>query len=301
MSPNISADGILDLGGTTIVDACVHRNATFPVRTMYASREVAATMAAWTASGYALRSVFAYEVSPYLDPDGTFDLSRFLRDENERKEAEAAFGRAVAERRRLLRPVYERLGSWGWVAPPWGSEVLFENGGIWTSQAAADAYFLREYRKNRGRRLRQLFTDMERYPVLTSRAELLRQVRSGMRKRMFLVCVPALFALLEAMLLEYAGLLATPTIRVMAVADSIVEAAEPKEDYEILHWLGWVAVRAFVHSLFEKRSFDQPAPPRANRHWIMHGRSLLATGELECLQLLQAIESIAMDHYYGLN
>jgi hypothetical protein len=57
----------------------------------------------------------------------------------------------------------------------------------------------------------------------------------------------------------------------------------------------WRSYKGFTETLFKYIDFCSKStkPSVLNRHWLLHGRSILSSNETDCLRLFQALETIA--------
>ena len=57
--------------------------------------------------------------------------------------------------------------------------------------------------------------------------------------------------------------------------------------------LCWLSIYRFTKKFYEKSEFTSSEPDAMKRHWIEHGRTTRMADNVECLQLINAISTLA--------
>lgn len=103
------------------------------------------------------------------------------------------------------------------------------------------------------------------------------------------VCRISLISILEGLISSYNP--KANDVRVMHVCD--YQAKEAKSKGKNIKALCWLSVYKFTQNSYAPSKFELTEPDSMNRHWIQHGRTTRAADDIECLQLINAISTIA--------
>ena len=78
----------------------------------------------------------------------------------------------------------------------------------------------------------------------------------------------------------------------MMVCNKMVDTF-PKDGSKILKYT-WISYNMFIGKLYAKSDFSAEEPEEINRHWLLHGRSEYDISEIDCIRLINAIQSLCM-------
>ena len=216
--------------------------------------------------------------------EGTPERRRELQESLRRISAQIL--KETAEADKAAEPSVRAMAKEGWTIPLWGpmgfTEVIIEK----VKLHDLDEFFVRSYRANGYRILRQMLNRMKKNPALQQWWPLLQQCHIVFRQHQYLVVVPALLIVLEGVLLFHPG--------------STKRGARPtsvsKRRLAQTSWIWtntWISIDTFFERVFQPRQFDGDRPTMINRHWILHGRDETTWGEADCIRLFQAIDTLS--------
>ena len=181
----------------------------------------------------------------------------------------------------------KKLAHFGWTIPPQMiPRELFE---LSTSSdgETVDAGFINFYRRTGNAPGVGIGS-----PRLRRWHPLLEQCLESYDRGNYLICVPALIAVLE-------GAIAFPE------GIAFMHGSERKAffhrkiadcDSDLLSLALWESMDIFVSHLFASAPFGGTRPPRLNRHWILHGRDAPDWRQADALRLFQAL-STSQSHF----
>ena len=196
---------------------------------------------------------------------------------------------AESERRlRALQPKAEQLGQRGWTLPiRWGlpqfEEVVDE-----VSPDALDDAWLDYYTANEGEEFDELAEALSKVRLLDPWRHSLEGAIYAYRGRYYETAIPALLALFE-------GAVSAATRRLHR-RHKVQKTAEEFRDASrfAMRALCWASLVGFSRVVFQYHSFGQPAPAGVNRHLVQHGRAMPPRPQIDCLRLLQALETLSL-------
>lgn len=248
------------------------------------------------------------------DPDGPFlpQLKRIIGEANRleaagrveeqrallnalveqiRKSPLAALGetmRRVDESMVGLEPAAFEMGVLGWTVPMWGPIPLVETIMNEVPADRLDELFLNTYRKKLWKRERALLKSVSAAQRLAKWHPLLKQAIKAYRRGDYLVVVPALLVIFEGAITTAADQ-ATKRGGPRKAADRKLESLNAG-----MQRVAWVSLRGFASGMFVDHPFSNDPPVRLNRHWVLHGRDNPSWARLDCIKLLQALETLAV-------
>ncbi|MCP3163137.1 hypothetical protein [Myxococcus qinghaiensis] len=181
----------------------------------------------------------------------------------------------------------EEMGKAGWTLPMNASfgeylNLLSEC----TNPTSADRAFRAYYEANERKNEVELFNVLLTSPPLAHFEPLLEEVRFCLMNDRCRVAVPALFTLLEGALRIAWHDDAWNSAGQNAFIEARLECHEPGD----LEHMYWTAMRVFLRRLYAPAGPTKP--PALNRHWIMHGREPADADRIDCLRLLQAVDTV---------
>lgn len=191
------------------------------------------------------------------------------------------------------------LAQCGWTLPMWGEpnfavNVMNEAGRDPPNVAEIDAAFEQHYTESGGAAFDGIAEELLSSEGLSPWRVLLTECVSAYRRNEFNVPIPALFTVLEGGAVAVAGTpAATGPVRPMRAA-----ADESKHTIEFLIR---VSLLDFLIALFASSDFAKGEPPRANRHWVLHGRSRRLFTRLDCIRLFHALHTLSHETNRELN
>lgn len=103
------------------------------------------------------------------------------------------------------------------------------------------------------------------------------------------VCRICLISVLEGLISSYNP--KVNDVRVMHVCDA--QAKDARTRGKNIKALCWLSMYRFTHNFYAPSKFELDEPETMNRHWVQHGRTTHVADEIECLQLINAISTIA--------
>jgi hypothetical protein len=121
-------------------------------------------------------------------------------------------------------------------------------------------------------------------------SSLLEQCLESYERGNYLICVPALIAVLEGAIAFPEGVAFIHGWGRRAFFDCKIADC----DSDLLSRALWESMDIFVSHLFEHAPFGGARPPRLNRHWILHGRDVPDWGQAEALRLFQALQTLSL-------
>lgn len=216
--------------------------------------------------------------------EGTPARQRELRETLQRVSARILKEAAAADR--AAEPSVRAMAKMGWTIPLWAptgfTEVVVER----VKPAELDEFFVRSYRANRYRVLREMLSRMKKNPALQQWWPLLQQCANVFRQHNYLVVVPSLLLVLEGVLLFYPG-----SAKRRARPTSVSKRRVTQSSWI---WTNtWISIDTFLQKVFESRKFHGERPTMINRHWILHGRDETTWSESDCIRLFQAIDTVS--------
>lgn len=181
----------------------------------------------------------------------------------------------------------EEMGKAGWTLPmnaSWSEylNLLSEC----QDPASADRAFKDYYAANERANEKELFDVLLASPPLARFRPLLEEVRFCLMHGRCRVAVPALFTLLEGALRTAWRDDAWSSNGRNAFIEAQIERFAPDN----LERVYWTATQAFLSKLYAPAGATKP--PALNRHWIMHGREPADADRVDCLRLLQAVDTV---------
>jgi hypothetical protein len=179
----------------------------------------------------------------------------------------------------------KRGAQFGWVMT---LELPYPNykdivGDFGNSQQAIDEFFTNYYMEDFEGRLKKHLINLKSV-LPESLQNLLFEAVWAFENRKNQICVPALFSVLEGMLVELSNKGDRNPTRYKGGIDNAVKYDNLTVIAIPLVSIAWFLDFAFCHSKFEQNDFIQ-----LNRHWSQHGRYLELLDEKPVLQLLSAI------------
>jgi hypothetical protein len=187
-----------------------------------------------------------------------------------------------------LEPYAYRMGELGWTIPMFGpiplARYIIEN----VPEDALDESFLFTYRKGWRKEERAMLRRLQSAEGLEPWRPLLSEATACYRHQHYLVAVPALLAIFEG-----AVAAAAHRERERKSPASIAETQREALDPGIVR-LGWASLHGFIAAIFGHCSFAEGDPKLLNRHWVLHGRAAPRWGRIDCLRILQALDTLSI-------
>lgn len=112
---------------------------------------------------------------------------------------------------------------------------------------------------------------------------------SAFEQEQYQICRLGLIPILEGLISLY-----NPNandVRVMHVCDA--QSKEARAKGKNIKALCWLSIYRFTKKFYEKSEFTSSEPDAMKRHWIEHGRTTRMADNVECLQLINAISTLA--------
>lgn len=107
---------------------------------------------------------------------------------------------------------------------------------------------------------------------------------------LFSSCLTVLTTILEGYISSFGD--DPKDVRVMRICD--FHAKEESAQGNKIKSLCWSSMHEYTQSLFEKSDFSQEEPNKANRHWMIHGRTSQLGEGVDCLRLFNAISTMTI-------
>ena len=105
----------------------------------------------------------------------------------------------------------------------------------------------------------------------------------------FQICRIGLVAVLEGLISSYNP--EPKDVRLMHVCKHQSQTAQKKK--QNIKALCWLSMYTFISNCYKQSDFAVAEPDVMNRHWIQHGRTTRVADRIECLQLINAISTVA--------
>lgn len=126
--------------------------------------------------------------------------------------------------------------------------------------------------------------------IKTGVKKLFEECWKAFKEGMYAICATSLMSVTEGILSEFSE--DKRDIRMMKVCQKMVDTFPT--DGSTIQKHTWISYNIFIRNLYEKRDFLSDEPDTINRHWLLHGRSDFEIDELDCIRLINAVQSICM-------
>ena len=110
------------------------------------------------------------------------------------------------------------------------------------------------------------------------------------KDKRFAICANSLVSVIEGLLSEFND--NKNDIRMMKICQEKVDTFP--EDGSTIQKHAWISYNTFIRELYKKSDFTNEEPSSINRHWLLHGRSDYEIEELDCIRLINAVESLCI-------
>lgn len=192
----------------------------------------------------------------------------------------------IDERLKKMEPAAHSLGRSGWTVPIWGSLFLAEDLIQMAQPEQLDSLFEGEYAAERRKLEREMFVRLLSAPTLQRWHPMLGEIQSAYRRKHYRVSVPALLSVLEGAVFFAAGRGSSKAHLKGVLNDQLSKSTGSFER------VAWASLSGFVGLVYGSHNFSKTAPQRINRHWVMHGRAEPHWQRVDCLRLLQALDTL---------
>lgn len=106
---------------------------------------------------------------------------------------------------------------------------------------------------------------------------------------MYSSCLTVLTTIFEGMVSTFGD---DPTdVRIMRICNFHAEEERGKDNN--IKSLCWLSMYEYSKLLFEKSNFSESEPSKANRHWLVHGRTSQINDKLDCIRLINALSTLS--------
>ena len=182
-----------------------------------------------------------------------------------------------------------KLAMKGWTIPAWmGISEPLELCEM--SEAELDTFFTAEFTKDDYRILRERIGELISYGEMLKWTPLLEEVQDSIIEGRHRIAIPALMTILE-------GYAVSEVLRADGNDVRKTDLFKLFEKIELhkaddLRAMPAISNLTFLQMLFEPHPFDQAAPERINRHWVMHGRADCDWTPADAFRLINALETL---------
>jgi hypothetical protein len=192
----------------------------------------------------------------------------------------------IDERLKKMEPAAHSLGRSGWTVPVWGSLFLAEDLIHIAGQEQFDSLFEGEYSADRRKLEREMFDRLLSASTLHRWQPMLVEIQAAYRRKHYRVTVPALLSVLEGSVF-FAADRASSKRQLQSIMND--QLAKSTGAYERV---AWASLAGFVGLVYGSHHFAKAPPQGINRHWVMHGRAEPRWQRVDCLRLLQALDTL---------
>jgi len=183
-----------------------------------------------------------------------------------------------------------KMGERGWTIPfELTLRNIYELGDTELSEHDIDDAFFKFYVDNNKEEFSILVNHIATSNLCSSWRELFKQCVKAYNDEQYLIVIPSLLTILEGLL---ATLLSNKGKTKMAdICISELGNYETDEG-KFVNRMAWLSITSFIQNLYAGYPFSGDEPSRINRHWILHGRSVVNWTSIDCLRLFNAISSV---------
>lgn len=107
------------------------------------------------------------------------------------------------------------------------------------------------------------------------------------KNKKFIICANTLLIILEGVLSNHVA--NKSKIHMIKLCRKIYESISSEHE---LNKALWYINLKFIEQLFYNRDFNNGEPSKLNRQWLLHGRSAYNISEIDCLKLMNAINTL---------
>lgn len=195
---------------------------------------------------------------------------------------------ALAEFDNDLKRVVDRITPEGWTLP--------SDAGIFMIKRLADedevkdinAFLEWYYTVEEYFHVKYMVNFINDSPIKEGVKKLFLECWDAFQNNLYALCSTGLVAVIEGILSEYSD--DKKDTRMMKICQKMVD--EFPDDGSIILKYMWISYNIFIRNLYEKSDFSATEPNEINRHWLLHGRSDFEISELDCIRLINAVQSI---------
>lgn len=155
-----------------------------------------------------------------------------------------------------------------------------------SNESSIDAFFAEYYSRAKIKLLKRRISRSIQNPAQKCAFE---EAILSFEQGHYQVCRISLISILEGLISSYNP--DANDVRVMHVCD--FQAKEARSRGKNIKALCWLSVYKFTQNFYVKSKFELAEPDVMNRHWIQHGRTTRVADDVECIQLINAISTIA--------
>jgi hypothetical protein len=198
------------------------------------------------------------------------------------------FWQESERRMRELAPKAELLGQRGWTIPPrWGVTDFADVVDRISADELDDAW-LEYYTAEEGKEFDELIKALGEIRFLDPWRDYLEGAEYLYRSGRFAAAIPGLFAAMDG---AFAAAICR-SHRKVNLRQAAVEFRKtaPYASREV----SWSSLVGFTDVVYGDHKFGEAPPPRVNRHLVQHGRAMPPRPQVDCLRLLQALETLSL-------
>jgi hypothetical protein len=192
----------------------------------------------------------------------------------------------IDERLKKMEPAAHALGQSGWTVPFWGPLFLAEDLIQMAPKEQFDSLFEGEYAADRRKLEREMFERLLLAPTLHRWQPMLGEIQAAYRRKHYRVAVPALLSILEGSVFFTADRGSSKRQFQSVLKDQLAQSTGSYER------VAWASLSGFVGLVYGSHHFSKAPPKQINRHWVMHGRAEPEWQRVDCLRLLQALDTL---------
>jgi hypothetical protein len=198
------------------------------------------------------------------------------------------FWQESERRMRELAPKAELLGRRGWTIPPrWGVTDFADVVDRISADELDDAW-LEYYTADEGKEFDELIKALGEIRLLDPWRDYLDGAEYLYRSGRFAAAIPGLFAAMD-------GAFAAAIRRSHRKVNLRSAAVEFRKSAEYAsREVSWSSLVGFTDVVYGDHKFGEAPPPRVNRHVVQHGRAMPPRPRVDCLRLLQALETLSL-------
>ena len=192
----------------------------------------------------------------------------------------------IDERLKKMEPAAHALGASGWTVPIWGPLFLAEDLIQIAPKEQFDSLFEGEYAADRRKLEREMFNRLLSAPTTQRWRPMLGEIQAAYRRKHYRVAVPALLSVLEGSVFFAADRASSKRQLQSVLKDQLAKSTGSYER------VAWASLSGFVGLVYGSHHFSKAPPQGINRHWVMHGRAEPQWQRVDCLRLLQALDTL---------
>ena len=187
-----------------------------------------------------------------------------------------------------LNKVVDRITPEGWTLPSDAGIIIIKRLADEQEIEDVNSFFEWYYTENNYFHVKFMVNYINGSSIKEATKKLFLECWKAFQNKSYAVCAIALVAVIEGILSEYSE--DKRDIRMKKVCQKKVDTFPP-DGSKIIKYT-WISYNKFISKLYEKSDFTNPEPEEINRHWLLHGRSEFDISELDCIRLINAVQSI---------